>query len=152
MKFETSQDQANEQSICNELRKHLREEIKITPTLPYKYILDRALLLNDDLRAWIEIKVQKANLRMSTLEYYWLGLRKAKEGVNWAKITNRPFFFIVKFDDMGIMFTEITALSLEEYPITWDGWNIPRVKADKELMLNIPVEKFYRINELNERV
>ena len=51
MKFETSQDQVNEQSICNELRKHLREEIKITPTLPYKYILDRALLLNDDLRA-----------------------------------------------------------------------------------------------------
>ena len=152
MKFETSQDQVNEQSICNELRKHLREEIKITPTLPYKYILDRALLLNDDLRAWIEIKVQKANLRLSTLEYYWLGLRKAKEGVNWAKITNRPFFFIVKFDDMGIMFTEITALSLEEYPITWDGWNMPRVKADKELMLNIPVEKFYRINELNERV
>ena len=92
-------------------------------------------------------------MQYTTLPYYWLGLRKANEGVQWARITNRPFFFIAKFKDMGVMATEINLESVREYPIMFGGREITqRDNDDLELILKIPVERFFRINELSDRI
>ena len=147
--LEKQQDRDNEHSICLEIKKYLSNNIKITPSLPYHYIIDRALLLNDIVKAWVEIKC--INYDLVTLPVYYISLHKIKVGVDWSEMTNTPFFIIVKFKD-GIKYTEINKKCLDEYSITWGGWKNPRRGNDKELLLNIPVDRLYRLDMLKERI
>ena len=151
--YETKEDRSKEQNIVNYIQKCIGSEIVITPSLPYSYNLDRALIKNGDIRAWLEIKVQNYNLEYYTLPEYWLSLRKANEGVQWSRITDRPFYLIVKFSDVGIMFSMITLECLRSYRIDYGGRTITRRDAeDQELILHIPVDRFSKIRNLKEEI
>lgn len=151
--YETQEDRNREQEIANYIQKSIGSDVRITPSLPYSYTIDRALIINGDIRAWIEIKCQQYKLEYCTLFEYWLSLRKANEGIQWSRITKRPFFLIAKFNDTGIMFTEITLECLQSYRIDYGGRTITKRDAeDQELILKIPVENFYKIEHLKERI
>ena len=150
--YETEEDRKREQETVNHIQKYMGD-MKISPSLPYSYTVDRAVIINADIRAWLEIKCQQYKLEYYTLPEYWLSLRKANEGIQWARVTKRPFFLIATFSDVGVRFTEITLDCLQNYKIEYGGRTITQRDAeDQELILKIPVDNFYKIEELKERI
>ena len=142
--YETKENRQREQAVADEIQKKLIDGATISPSLPYSYKIDRVLMRNEGIIAWLEIKCRE-RLYYRTLEFYEISLRKIKDGVLWAGMTDSAFLLAVRFNE-GIMLTRIDKERLAKYPVIWGGWANPRYDADKELMLCIPVSEFGSLN------
>ncbi len=142
--FETDQDRSNEQRIGNYFVKCLGNNYSISPKLNYKDIIDRALLRNNQLVAWLEIKHRNQNYYTSQgLE---ISLHKIKIGIDYLKATKNPFILIIEFENL-IKYANIKENALQIFNTYFGGRKNPRPNApnDREMVVEIPIDEFQEV-------
>ena len=137
--YETAEDRANEQRICNYISKAWKCDLK--KSLPYRYVVDRGCFRDGLLMAWIEIKC-RPKLKYQIMENYEIGLYKIMKGVELSYITDVPFFLVVQFSDK-ILYYKCDNSTITASNIGWGGrTKTGRDDQDQEPMLRINIGEF----------
>ena len=102
--YETQDHLANEKEIMGEALAAWGPGIFAFKLNEHKHKIDYALTGTDRLiRAWVEIK-DRPGMAFDTAREYWISLTKWIAGVDFARVSAKPFVLLIRFNDKRIRY------------------------------------------------
>lgn len=138
--YETESDLKSESSYAEKLADRWSSEpIK----LPIKYHLDFAMVRDDDIKAWVEIRCR--NVNSDTYSSFVFSIEKWKTGIDYHTKTGLPFIMAVRWKDKDMYYTYNPSdeVSFSFMHITKEKWRGD--SQDNEPVVEIPIRLFREI-------
>lgn len=142
--YETAHDRARETGVSEALALAWRCEVHKLPRL---YACDFAVMRDNVVQAWLEIKVRNASY--ST---YLLSLHKWIKGVELSEATGKPFLLVVSWPVDGERVICYRPLVREPVHVVLGGRKDRGDPNDVEPMVEIPMSGFRTIRPVQEKV
>lgn len=137
--YETQEDLNRETSVIKYIEKIASCQAR---KLPIRYFVDYCLMRDNEIIAFVEIKVR--NNKHNLYSTFMISLAKWVEGKSLSKYTNTPFFFIIKFTDCIKFFD----LNFVTPTFGWGGRKDRKDSQDMEPVVFIKLADFQPIQEL----
>lgn len=135
--YESSNDICREAGVAEILSSSWRCAIHKLPRL---YSCDFAAMREKAIHAWLEIKVRNASY--ST---YLISLHKWMKGVELAEVSGKPFFLVVSWPVNGKQVVMYYPVTREKVRVVIGGRRDRNDPADIEPMVEIPTDRFRRV-------
>lgn len=108
--------------------------------LPKLYSCDFAAMREKAIHAWLEIKVRNASYAT-----YLISLHKWMKGVELSEVSGKPFFLVVAWPVNGQQVVMYYPVTREKVRVVLGGRKDRNDPADIEPMVEIPTERFRRV-------
>jgi hypothetical protein len=119
----------------------------ISKPLPHRYVVDRAVTQNNELKVWVEIK--NSTQKKDAFPEYTIALHKIAKGLELAKATGVKFILVVRFDSNNnskdVYWIECNERMFKR--IRWGGVLVERDSQDQEPMVCIPMYQFEKLKK-----
>lgn len=139
--YETDSDRKREEEVVNIIKEAWG--CLVSKPLPHRYVVDRSISINNELKCWIEIK-NISNKKYDFDEFH-IASHKIINGITKARSTNSKFFLFVRWDCLNnlndVHYIECCDKLFKT--VKWGGRiKTARDNQDEELMVCIPHKNF----------